>query len=156
MFKEAILYINTIVELTQLELDIQVDKEINEKKDDLDVSLPIIDMTPLIITPQKENCPNAIRESTNKADEIFLVPILQSNDATVAQKNYQKRGRINQQGAILRTQRNKSVPVDADKFEESQSTHLKAQLGKRSKKNEKGETELHLAVMNVRIHLKSH
>jgi myosin heavy subunit len=43
------------------------------------------------------------------------------------------------------------VKEDAEKFEESQSTYLRTQLGKRSKKNEKGETELHLAVMNVII-----
>jgi hypothetical protein len=166
MFKEAILYVNTIIELTQIQSSIKINKENNEKIDELDSSLPSIDLATdnLIVTPEKEafeqNSLNEKIQFTKRVENIFLVPMsnIETDDASVIKKSRLTRERKNQkEGTILRTQRNKSVPVNLDNNELSQSVHLmRTQSVKRSKKNDKGETALHLAVMNVSMVSYSH
>ena len=164
MIKEAILYINTIVELTKDDNEAEAQTSAKSVALDLDSSLPDIDLDATSAVEEKENqnVNNKKKEKeplNNKSD--FLVPVLPDiletqNPATTrkSRRSAPSQSTSSIAASTQRQRKNSKKQVDdedvikIDTQSQTATQKSRAQSNKRSRKNNKGETPLHLAVMN--------
>lgn len=149
MIKEAILYVNQIIEMTSPGY---------QEKIESSSSLPSLDLNinSQALKPKNSNLKTK-KNQPDKEEEITIFAIPQPIDDLPTQSKSRSRKSTTKVNANSQkptrsqsTRNRKSTQNEPELFEESQRPRTQS-ANRRIKKNDKGETPLHIAVMNVII-----